>query len=339
MIRGDFLRRGVEVAPGTPAVLPELASSGKRSRLDLARWIVAPENPLTRRVLVNWIWQRYFGRGLVATLEDFGTQGQKPSHPELLDYLSSQVLEQKWSLKALHKFMVMSATYRQASKARPDLRETDPLNVLLARQNRVRLEAEILRDVALASSGLLTRTIGGPSVRPPQPPGISELTYAGSAKWVESLGADRFRRGLYIWFQRTSPYPMLMTFDSPDGNVCSVKREKSNTPLQALTLLNDVAFVECAQELGRRMAEQTGSIDERIETAFRACFARKPSPGEHDRLLRLYNDFREQARSNLMSTAKLPGPPKKTKGDIIENAACAAFARTLMNLDEFVTRE
>ena len=162
----------------------------------------------------------------MATLEDFGTQGEKPSHPELLDHLATELVQQKWSLKALHRLIVTSATYRQSSKARPDLAERDPVNVLLARQSRMRLEAEQLRDNALAASGLLTRTIGGPSVRPPQPAGISELTYAGSAKWVESTGADRYRRGLYIWFQRTSPYPMLMTFDAPDSNLCCVRRER-----------------------------------------------------------------------------------------------------------------
>ncbi|MCE9532107.1 MAG: DUF1549 and DUF1553 domain-containing protein, partial [Planctomycetes bacterium] len=339
LIRGDFLRKGVEVTPGTPAVLPAIKSTGKGTRLDLANWIVAPENPLTRRVLVNWIWQKYFGRGLVVTLEDFGTQGEKPSHPELLDYLSNQLLEQKWSLKSLHRFIVLSAAYRQSSKARPDLNERDPLNVLVARQSRMRLEAEILRDVALASSGLLTRAIGGPSVRPPQPPGISEQTYANSARWAESTGPDRYRRGLYTWFQRTSPYPMLMTFDSPDGNVCSVKREKSNTPLQALTLMNDVAFVECAQELGRRMAEEQGTLDERIETTFRICFARKPSPGEAERLGKLMNDLRDLAKSNPVTAAKLLGKSKPVKSNPVDTAAWIAFARTLMNLDEFVTRE
>jgi hypothetical protein len=339
MIRGDFLRKGAEVTAGTPGVLPPLQGAGKQSRLDLARWIVATENPLTRRVLVNWVWQRFFGRGLVNTLEDFGTQGEKPSHPELLDYLAERALEHKWSLKALHKEIVMSATYRQASKARFDLQERDPLNVLLARQSRMRLEAETLRDSALAVSGLLTRTIGGPSVRPPQPPGISELTYAGSARWVESLGPDRYRRGLYIWFQRTSPYPTLMTFDSPDGNVCTVKRMKSNTPLQALTLLNDVAFVECAQELGRRLATGPGAPNERIDVGFRTCFARKPSPGEESRLLKLFDDLREQAKSDPKSAAKLLGKSKVEKADAVEAAAWVAFARTLMNLDEFMTRE
>ena len=338
LIRGDFLRKGVEVKAGTPGVLPGFKPDATPSRLDLAKWIVAPENPLTRRVLANWVWQRFFGRGLIATLEDFGTQGDKPSHPELLDYLATQLLEKQWSLKQFHKFIVTSATYRQSSKARPELKDRDALNVLLARQNRVRLEAEALRDAALTSSGLLTRTVGGPSVKPPQPPGISELTYAGSAKWVESLGADRYRRGLYIWFQRTSPYPMLMTFDSPDGNVCSVKREKSNTPLQALTMLNDVVFVECARELGKRLASTERTTGERIDQAFRQCFARTPSPGEKERLLRLFADLAALAKNNV-AAAKLLGKSESAMVNSMERAAWVAFSRTLFNLDEFVTRE
>src|SRR5262249_10877608 len=179
MIRGDFLRPGVEVSPGTPAVLP--AGGGAKTRLELVKWLVDPKNPLTSRVAVNWAWQRFFGRGLVATPDDFGTQGDKPSHPELLDWLAREVLEQGWSLKKLHRLIVTSATYRQSSKVREELTTKDPYNVLLARQVRQRLEAEVIRDVALASSGLLVPLIGGPSVRPPQPAGISELTYAGSA--------------------------------------------------------------------------------------------------------------------------------------------------------------
>jgi hypothetical protein len=338
MIRGDFLRQGVEVSPNTPAILPALKPAAKPTRLDLARWIVAPENPLTRRVLVNWVWQKYFGRGLVATLEDFGTQGQKPSHPELLDYLSAQLLEHKWSLKALHKFIVMSATYRQSSRARPELKERDSLNVLLARQNRLRLEAEIVRDSALAASGLLTRSVGGPSVRPPQPPGISELTYAGSAKWVESTGPNRYRRGIYIWFQRTSPYPMLMTFDSPDGVVCTIKRPASNTPLQALTLMNDIVFVECARELGRRAAESKDTVAERIDSGFRDCLARPPTSGERARLMQQFNDLHASAKKDPMAAAKLLGKGKPTV-DPSEAAAWVALARTLLNLDEFITRE
>jgi hypothetical protein len=337
MIRGDFLRPGSEVTANIPAILPQLKSGGRPTRLDLARWIVAPENPLTRRVLVNWLWQKYFGRGLVATLEDFGMQGEKPSHPELLDYLASQVVEQKWSLKALHKFIVMSATYRQSSKARPELKDRDPLNLLLTRQNRLRLEAEIVRDNALACSGLLTRTVGGPSVRPPQPPGISELTYADSAKWVTSVGPDRYRRGMYTWFQRTSPYPMLMGFDAPDGVVCTVKRPTSNTPLQALTLMNDVVFVECARALGRRLAEMKGTNTEQVDAAFRTCLTRQPTTEERSRLEKLFDDLLEMARREP-AAAKLIGKEKPT-GDAAERAAWTAFARALLNLDEFITRD
>src|SRR5439155_14398249 len=271
MIRGDFLRPGAAVAANTPAVLPPLPST-KPNRLDLARWIVAPDNPLTARVFVNWVWQKHFGRGLVATLEDFGTQGEKPSHPELLDWLASEFVRSGWDVKRLHRLIVTSATYRQSSAARPELRDRDSLNIWLARQNRLRLEAEAVRDVSLAASGLLAPRIGGPSVRPPQPAGISELTYANSAKWVESTGPDRYRRGLYTWFQRTSPHPTLMAFDAPDSNVCCVRRERSNTPLQALTLLNDTTFVECAQSLGRQLAsESSASIGARVRTAFRCC--------------------------------------------------------------------
>jgi hypothetical protein len=366
--RGDFLRPGVEVQSGTPAVLPPLTpdpspprgEGGKMAtRLDLAKWIMDPANPLTARVLVNWVWQRYFGRGLVATLEDFGVQGEPPSHPELLDWLASEAVPPSpqpsppggegrvrgWSLKHLHRLIVTSATYRQSSRLRPELAARDPLNVLLARQSRHRLEAEVLRDVGLASSGLLTRTIGGRSVHPPQPAGISELTYADSAKWVESTGPDRYRRGLYTWFQRTSPYPMLMTFDAPDSNVCCVRRERSNTPLQALTLLNDAVFVECAQALAKRIVTEVpgeGSASltlERLRHGFRLCVAREPSAAELTRLMRLFEDFRSLCQAKPEEAAKLVGKMKVSGVETSEAAAWVALARTLLNLDEFVTRE
>jgi hypothetical protein len=339
MVRGDFLRKGVEVSAATPAVLPPFKPAGKPSRLDLARWIVAKENPLTPRVLANWAWQKYFGRGLVATLEDFGAQGDRPTHPELLDWLALEVMDHKWSLKALHKTIVTSATYRQSSKVRPELVSRDSLNLLLARQNRLRFEAETLRDAALTASGLLVRTIGGPSVRPPQPPGISELTYAGSAKWVESQGADRYRRGLYIWFQRTSPYPMLMTFDAPDSNVCVVRRERSNTPLQALTLLNDAVFVECAQALGRRLIAEKQTTTERLERGFRLCVSRKPTDGELSRLTKLHDELLALARAKPDEAAKLAGKGLPKDMEPVEAATWTALARALLNLDEFVTRE
>ncbi|MCI0641000.1 MAG: PSD1 and planctomycete cytochrome C domain-containing protein [Gemmataceae bacterium] len=353
LLRGDFLRPGVEVKPAIPTVLDHLkplrmpsTDNGTRSvpatltRLDLARWLMDETNPLTPRVIANWIWHHYFGRGIVATLEDFGTQGERPSHPELLDYLASELRAPKWRLKSFHKFIVTSATYRQSSKARPELLTRDPNNTWLGRQNRLRLEAEIIRDNALAVSGLLTRTIGGPSVKPPQPAGVSELTYANTAKWVESKGADRYRRGMYTWFQRTSPHPMLTTFDAPDGVISCVRREKSNTPLQALTLLNDTIFVECAQALGKRiMTEAMGSPEERVDGAFRLCLARSPAAKEKVALVGLYHELMKAASADTKESARLLSGAPPTNVDPTEAAAWTALARTLLNLDEFMTRE
>ncbi len=339
MLRGDFLRPGIEVHQGTPAVLGIPMGSGKTTRLDLAKWIVDPKNPLTARVTVNWAWHKYFGRGIVATLEDFGTQGDKPSHAELLDWLASEFVARGWSLKALHKLIVTSATYRQSSKTRPELAGRDQLNVLLARQARLRLEAETIRDVVLASSGLLARTVGGPSVRPPQPAGISELTYGSGIKWAESQGGDRYRRGLYIWFQRTSPYPMLMTFDAPDANLCCVRRDRSDTPLQALTLLNDRAFVECAQALGGRLIAMKADPRERIRHGVRLCLGREPTAVELERLTRLYEELRWLCQAKPAEAVKLLGGPKSAGAATPDAAAWIALARALLNLDEVVTRE
>ena len=215
------------------------------------------------------------------------------------------------------------------------------MNSLLARQNRFRLEAEIVRDLYLATSGLLTPAVGGPSVRPPQPAGVSDLTYAGSAKWNESTGPDRYRRGLYTWFQRTSPYPMLTTFDSPDGVNCTVRRERSNTPLQALTLLNDAVFVECAQGLAKRAIKESPSAESpsRIRNAFRLCMAREPTPAELSRLAVLYNEFVAAYGASLEMAVKLIGSAPPDAVDPMEAAAYVALARTLLSLDEFVTRE
>jgi hypothetical protein len=291
-IRGDFLRKGVRVQPGVPAVLPPLAAA-KPTRLDLARWLVDAQQPLTPRVIVNWVWLKHFGRGIVNTPNDFGTQGSQPSHPELLDWLAAEFVRQGWSLKKLHKLIVTSHAYRQSSRVTPELLQRDPLNVLLARHPRLRLEAEVIRDNALAASGLLVTKIGGPSVRPPQPPGIAELSYAGTVKWRDDIGPNRYRRGLYTWFQRTSPYPMLMTFDEPESTICCVNRERSNTPLQALTLLNDIVFVEAAQALSRRLFSEVSGTDEaRLRYAFRLCLAREPCIQEQEILRKLLHDYR-----------------------------------------------
>ncbi|MEO6809671.1 MAG: PSD1 and planctomycete cytochrome C domain-containing protein [Isosphaeraceae bacterium] len=342
LVRGDFLRPGETIQAHTPAVLPPLKVAGKApNRLDLARWLFDPANPLTARVTVNRIWRDLFGRALVASVDDFGTRGESPSHPELLDWLATEFPAQGWSRKALVRLIVTSAAYRQSSRGRPELIDRDPNNTWLARQNRFRPEAEVVRDLALSAAGLLAEAIGGPSVRPPQPAGISELTYANSARWVESQGADRYRRGLYTWFQRTSPYPMLLTFDAPDSNLCTAKRERSNTPLQALTLLNDAVFVECARGLGRRIIQESPSANpvDRVRLAVRIGLAREPSPEEIDVFIDLYHHALEQCRARPDDAETLVGSYHTSKSNLSESAAWVVLARTLLNLDEFVTRE
>ncbi len=339
-IRGDFLREGAEVPPSVPAVLPPLAPrNGKADRLDLARWIVAEENPLSARVAANRIWMHLFGTGIVETPEDFGTRGELPSHPELLDWLATEYRRQGWSRKAMIKLIVTSATYRQVSHTREELVDRDPKNRWLARQNRFRLSAEVIRDLSLDASGLLHSEIGGPSVHPPQPAGIAELTYAGSARWKVSPAPDRYRRGLYTWFQRTSPYPMLMTFDAPDSNVSCTRRRRSNTPLQSLTLLNDPVFVECAQHLGKRVSENIeGDVAARIRRAWVRCTSRPPTEAEVERLVHLYREMRDAYRQEQEAARALLGDLPVAKDRMVETAAWVAVGRVLLNLDEFMTR-
>jgi hypothetical protein len=309
-------------------------------RLDLAEWLFDPANPLTARVTVNHVWYRFFGRGLVATLDDFGTRGEKPSHPELLDWLATEFPRLGWSRKALIKLIVVSSTYRQGSIPRRELTERDPNDILLARQNRIRLEAETVRDSFLAIGGLLQATLGGPGIRPPLPADIAALGYANSVKWKESEGDDRYRRGLYILFQRTVPYPMLMTFDAPDSNTVCTRRERSNTPLQALTLLNDPVFFECAQALGRRMTgERADNAVERLQRTFERCLSRPPTTEETRRLHRLYQDYVHLVEQSPAVAAKLIGGTGADPRQSTETAALIGVARTILNLDEFVTRE
>jgi hypothetical protein len=307
-VGGDYKTFGTEVSPGTLAILPPLNASAP-TRLDLARWLVSKENPLTARVTVNRIWQEFFGRGIVFTSEDFGTQGDRPSHPELLDFLAAEFRDNGWSMKRLQKMIVMSATYRQSSKARPELDTKDPENTVLARQSRVRLPAELIRDQALAASGLLNPEIGGRSVRPPQPKGVAELGYANSIKWRESTGADKYRRGLYVHYQRTTPYPQMSNFDEPDSNVSCTRRRRSNTPLQALNLLNDPVFYEAAEALSARIQKEGGA--DPLAYAFELCVARPPSKTERARI----EQYRAQG------------------GDWL------GVSRILLNLDELITRE
>ncbi|MGV3722908.1 MAG: DUF1549 and DUF1553 domain-containing protein, partial [Actinomycetota bacterium] len=318
-LRGDFLRPGARVEPGTLAVLNPLAAAGKApNRLDLARWIVDPRNPLTARVTVNRIWQGYFGIGLVETENDFGTQGTPPSHPELLDWLADAFVRgegkgrsgegrgksgevesaplsphssplspapRPWSLKALHRLIVTSNTYKQSSHARPELAEIDPNNRLLARQNRIRLDGELIRDVSLAASGLLSTKMGGPGVYPPQPAGTDLFTQVKRA-WTVSAGEDRYRRGIYAWQWRSNPYPLFTAFDAPSANVTCTRRSRSNTPTQALMLANDQSLIEMAQGLAARVLREAPSSEpERIRYAFRRCLSREPSAAETGRLL------------------------------------------------------
>jgi hypothetical protein len=318
---GDFLRKGAIVDPGVPSVLPPLRSNGRANRLDLARWLVDGRNPLPPRVTMNRFWQHYFGTGLVETENDFGTQGTPPSHPELLDWLATEFIARGWSMKAMHRLLVTSATYRQSSRSRPDLATLDPRNRLLARQTRLRLDAEVVRDIALSASGLLSHSVGGPSVFPPQPRGVYAFTQV-PRDWKANDGPERYRRGLYTHFWRSAPHPGLVVFDAPDATAACTRRNRSNTPLQALTLLNDQAFFEFAQALAGRVLREGGTDDlSRIHHAFRLALGRHPSAVEQQTLVRL---LRSQE-----STGE-PGAP---------SAAWTTLARVLLNLDEFITRE
>ncbi len=348
LIRGNFLTPGKEVQRGSFGVLNTLKPRGKQlDRIDLANWLTSSENPLTTRVTVNRMWQHHFGRGIVSSVNDFGTQGEKPSHPELLDWLAIQFrTEMNWSLKKLHKLIVTSATYKQSAVARPELLERDPYNSWLARQNRLRVEAEIVRDVALSASGLLVPTIGGPSVRPPRPAGLNKLGFANGVRWATSKGDAIYRRGLYTFFQRTVPYPMLMTFDAPDSNTSCVRRNTSNTPLQSLTLWNDSVFIECAQVLGQRIVKETPvaknkqqAIRSRIQYGFQLCFSRQPTEKEISIMNKLYQSQLAICKKNNKIAKEIIGkkgiPKNITPAEL---ATWVIIGRTLINLDEFITR-
>ncbi len=334
--RGEYLRAQARVEPAVFSALPDMAADTPRNRLGFARWLVDPRNPLTARVTVNRQWAALFGRGIVRTTEDFGLTGDAPTHPELLDWLAVEFRKQGWSLKKLHRLLVTSATYRQRSGTSAALQSRDPQNLLLARGPRLRLEAELLRDQALAASGLLSRKLGGPSVFPPQPPGItSEGTY-GPLQWKVSEGEDRYRRGLYTFSKRTAPYAMFSVFDAPSGEACVARREVSNTPLQALTMLNDTVLIEAAQALGRLTVALPGSPEQKATTLFRRCLVRPPQPEELRLLMRFYESQRRRLDAKELDSTALAGPGE---GDIRERAAWVVTARSVLNLDEMVVRE
>ncbi len=322
-VRGDFSRLGIETSAVGLAALPAMKASGRATRLDLARWLISPDHPLTARVAVNRMWQEFFGRGLVRTSEDFGAQGEAPTHPQLLDWLAADFMEGGWKIKRMHRQIVMSDTYRQRSDARPELADRDPDNSLLARQNRLRLPAEAIRDSALRASGLLAGRVGGRSVFPPQPKGVLELTYAWDTdRWKDSTGPDKYRRGLYTFFQRTAPYPQMINFDAPESNVAVSRRTRSNTPLQALNLLNDPVFHEAAEAFAARILREGG--DQPIVYAFQLAMSRQPDTREAQLL----------AEALARHRAVLD-----REGKLTDQASWLGVARALLNSDEFVTRE
>ena len=351
-LRGNFLEHGPEVTAGVPEALPPLPTDQPTNRLALARWLVSPENPLTARVTVNRFWERLFGTGIAKTSEDFGKQGEAPSHPELLDWLACEFMSPgadhpAWDMKHMIKLMVMSATYRQSAAADAERLEKDLYNRLLARGPRFRMDPEMIRDQALAVSGLLNPEIGGPSVYPVQVPNLwKELGFLrpeiGMDEWPVSEGPELYRRGLYTFWRRVCTYPTFATFDAPSREVCVSRRPRTNTPLQALAALNDPVFLEMARVLGQRVMQQGGAnLHDQIDYAFRLCVARRPTKAEHERLLGLYQQQLKGFERDLKSAETLvnqgsAGRPVKL--DVRKLAAWMMVGNVLLNLDETLTK-
>lgn len=345
--RGDFLKPGKTVNAGTPSFLHALPENAPPTRLTFAKWLVDPKSPTTARVIVNRVWMHYFGQGIVATPEDLGTQSEAPMHPELLDWLATEFMSQGWSMKTLHRMIVNSATYRQSSKVTPELLEKDQYNRLLARGPRFRVEGEIVRDITLAASGLLTETVGGPSIFSPAPPYLflPPASYAPFT-WTKATGPDRYRRALYTFRRRSTPYPFLQTFDTPNGDFSCVRRLRSNTPLQALMTLNESVSMECAQNLALIALEKGGKTDEeRVTYAFRRTLSRKPSKDELNDLIGLMERQRQRVADGWvngyeLATGKNEKPAKLPAGaNPTQLAAYTVISRVLLNLDETITKE
>jgi hypothetical protein len=355
--RGDRLRPGEEVQPDVLSVLNPFPEGAPRNRLGLAEWIVDPKSPTTARVIVNRMWQAFFGQGLVTTPEDFGTRVEPPSHPELLDWLACELMKpeinselrtpnsalpQPWSLKHIHRLIVNSATYRQSSKVAPELYTKDPYNRLLARGPRVRVESETVQDIALSVSGLLNPKIGGPSVYPPIPSSVGDTVYGGFS-WTESKGEDRYRRGMYTFWKRSLPFPSLMAFDSPTGDTSCPRRVRSNTPLQALTTLNEKTFVEAAQAMALRVLKEGGADKRsRASFAFELCTGRKPTESELEKLMHFWEEEYDYFENHSAAAVKVAFPDLKDMPEDVnlhKIAAWAMVSRTILNLDETVTKE
>ena len=338
--RGEFRDRGTVVEPGIPASIPAWhPRPGENPRLMLARWLVDRKNPLTARVTMNRVWEQFFGRGLVVTTEDFGLRGEKPSHPGLLDWLATEFMRSGWDVKAMQRLIVTSATYCQSSAPRPQLLPRDPSNTWLARQNSLRVSAEMVRDIGLAASGLLHARMGGPGVKPPQPERVTMEAF-GRNDWKPSPAPDRYRRGLYTFIIRTAPFAQSATFDAPNPNQICARRIRSNTPLQALVLLNDPVFYEMAQALAVRVLRtQEWSDQERVSQAFQLCLARRPTWAEQQRLLQYLAEQQKLLAADAEGVKKILGTRGDSKLDSTSQAAWTNLCSVLLNLHEFITRD
>jgi hypothetical protein len=337
MKKGNFLDLGDKVEPAVPAAFHRLPAGAMPDRLGLAQWLIDPANPLTARMAVNRLWAQLYGTGLVETEEDFGTQGELPSHPELLDWLATEYVRLGWDTKALLRLMATSATYQQSSKATPEKLAKDPRNRLLSRGPRVRLEAEMVRDQALALSGLLSHKIGGPSVFPVQPDGLWQAAFNGQRTYPTSKGEDRYRRGLYTFLRRTVPYPSLATFDAPSREICAIRRIRTNTPLQAFVTLNDPVYVEAAQALARRIVREGGTTaEDRARFGLRLCLGRPPRDEQVRQLVELYEAELAHYRQDETAARKLATEP--AGADVAELAAWTVAANVLLNLDGVLTK-
>jgi hypothetical protein len=341
--RGDWLKPARPVTPGVPAFLHPLPEPAAPNRLTLARWLVDRRSPTTARVFVNRIWQAYFGSGIVGTPEDFGVQSEAPNHPELLDWLACEFMERGWGMKEMHRLIVTSAAYRQSSRLTPVLAQRDPFNRLLARGPRFRVEGEIVRDLSLAVSGLLNSHIGGRSVMPPAPPFLFQppASYA-PFPWVDEAGSERYRRALYTFRRRSTPYPVLQTFDVPNADFSCVRRQRSNSPLQALVSLNEPLFVDCARALARKTIEEGGPTDaDRLTYAFRRTLARRPTAEESQELLALLQKQQRRLAEGALNAQEIATGKKEPAAGANANqlAAYTVVCRVLLNLDETITKE
>ena len=340
-LRGNFQVLADEVTEGVPAAFHPMPKDAPMNRLTLARWLVDEANPLTARVIANRFWESIFGTGIVRTSEEFGAQGEAPSHPELLDWLATELVREKWDVKKFLKLLVTSAAYRQSSKVTPEVSERDPDNRLLAHGPRFRMGAETVRDQALAVGGLLSRKMYGPPVRPPRPNMGLNAAFGGALDWATSTGEDMHRRALYTEWRRTAPYPSMVTFDAPNREVCTLRRNRSNTPLQALVTMNDPVYIEAAQALARRMIAGGATTQEKVRTGFRLTLTRQPSEKETQRLIALHDavlpSYRKDEKKALEMATNPIGPVPKG-ADVADLAAWTTVANTLLNLDETVMK-